>query len=112
MKKLLSILVLGVLFLGCEKGVEVSQEEVNKRGPKLYKECAWCHGDKGNKAALGVSKKIDTFTKDELRTALLGYQDGTYGGKSKKRMQVQVEGLSKKDIEILSVYISSTFHKK
>ncbi len=74
-------------------------------GADLYKKCAACHGQNGEKAALGKSKLINTLNKDEIVTALKGYKDGTYGGSMKALMKGQVASYSDADIEKVAEYI-------
>lgn len=74
-------------------------------GADLYKKCAACHGQNGEKAALGKSKLINAMNKDEIVTALKGYKDGTYGGSMKALMKGQVASYSDADIETVSEYI-------
>jgi len=55
---------------------------------QLYaKKCAKCHGKDGSKtsgASGGVMLKGQSA--EELKTKLMGYKDGSYGGKKKKTM--------------------------
>ncbi len=74
-------------------------------GAALYKKCAGCHGAKGEKQALGKSKIIGGVAAAETEKALLGYQDGSYGGVMKGLMKGQVAGMSGDDIKALSTYI-------
>ncbi len=74
-------------------------------GADLYKKCAACHGQNGEKAALGKSKLVNTMNKDEIVTALKGYKDGTYGGSMKALMKGQVASYSDADIEKVAEYI-------
>ena len=76
-------------------------------GGALYKKCAGCHGDAGEKVALGKSKVIANMTEDELNDAMNGYKKGTYGGPMKGLMKGQVGRLSTDDIASLSAYIST-----
>ncbi|MCH9813413.1 MAG: c-type cytochrome [Epsilonproteobacteria bacterium] len=59
-----------------------------------YKKCAGCHGQKGEKKALGKSKVMSEMTKAEIVASLKGYKDGTYGGAMKGLMKGQVATLS------------------
>lgn len=58
-----------------------------------YDKCVTCHGANGEKAALGKSKIIKDMTKEDLISALKGYQNGTYGGATKGVMAGQVKGM-------------------
>lgn len=74
----------------------------------LYdKKCKSCHGATGEKVAMKVSKVINTFTKDELITALRGYKAGTYGAKKAKVMKSKVKKLSLEEITKLAEYIAA-----
>ncbi len=76
-------------------------------GSELFKKCAACHGTNGEKVALGKSKIIKDLSKDELVAALMGYQNGTYGGAMKALMKGQVATLNTQQIETLAEYISA-----
>jgi len=73
----------------------------------LYKKCSGCHGQVGEKKALGKSKVINEMSEADLVTAMKGYKDGTYGGAMKGLMKGQVAKLSDADIQSLSKTISS-----
>lgn len=64
-----------------------------------YKKCVACHGANGEKVALGKSKIIKDMAKADIESALLGYQNGTYGGAMKGLMVGQVKMLSTADIK-------------
>ena len=74
-------------------------------GATAYKKCASCHGNNGEKVALGKSKIIKDMTKAEIVASLKGYKDGTYGGASKNIMLPQVKDLSDNDIKDISELI-------
>ena len=76
-----------------------------------FKSCAGCHGQSGEKKALGKSKIISNMSKEDIVIALNGYKDGSYGGTMKGLMKGQVIRLSKEDINSLSETIS-TFKNK
>jgi len=67
-----------------------------------YSKCIGCHGANGEKVALGKSKIIKDMTKADLESSLLGYQNGTYGGKLKGLMTGQVRNLSAADIKAIA----------
>jgi len=64
--------------------------------------CAGCHGANFEKKAMGVSKVVSDMTKDEIKTALHGYKDGSYGGGMKALMKGQVAGLDDAAIEAIA----------
>ncbi len=64
-----------------------------------YAKCVGCHGVNGEKAALnGKSKILIDMTKAEIKSAMHGYKDGTYGGAMKGLMKGQSMSLSDNDI--------------
>ena len=73
----------------------------------LYKKCAGCHGQHGEKKAMGKSKVIANLSEKDLQTALHGYKDGTYGGAMKGLMKGQVARLSDADMDSLAKYITT-----
>jgi cytochrome c len=75
-------------------------------GEALYKKCASCHGQTGEKAALGKSKIIKDMPEQEIVTALKGYQDGSYGGPMKGLMKGQVASLNAEQIEAIAKHIA------
>ncbi|MDD2790883.1 MAG: c-type cytochrome [Sulfurimonas sp.] len=74
-------------------------------GAALYKKCASCHGQTGEKAALGASKIIKDMSHADFVTALNGYKDGSYGGAKKGIMKGQVTSLDAAQIEALATHI-------
>ena len=71
-----------------------------------YAKCVGCHGANGEKAALnGKSKIIKDMTKEEIKTAMLGYKVGTYGGAMKSLMIAQSKPLSDADIDAIAQMI-------
>ncbi len=96
------ILLFGTVFflLGCsDKPAEV-----------IYKsDCMQCHGKMGLTSALGQSIAIGSMSEKEIKLALHGYQDGTYGGPKKSIMQKHASPLSDSEIEDLSKYISNLY---
>ncbi len=81
-----------------------SQAEADE-GADLFKKCAACHGQQGEKAALGKSKIIKDMTKAEIETALKGYKDGSYGGSSKALMKGQAASLNDAQIKTIAAHI-------
>jgi len=75
-------------------------------GADLFKKCAACHGQQGEKAALGKSKIIKDMSKDQISAALKGYKDGSYGGASKALMKGQVAALNDAQISALAAHIA------
>lgn len=73
----------------------------------LYKPCAGCHGDKGERSALERSKIINQMTKEDFISAMKGYKDGTYGSSMKGLMKVQVKRLSDDEIVKIAEFITN-----
>lgn len=73
---------------------------------ELYNQCAGCHGEKGEKVALGRSKVINLMTTQEIIDALNGYKNNSYGGAMKGLMKVQVKKLTLEEIEQIARFIS------
>ncbi len=97
-------------------GYEIQKEHlqsIKKSGmPEIYSRCMACHGKKGDKKALGRSKKINKLSKEDFIKAIRGYQNATYGGSLKSIMISQVKGLSPEDIESISKYLKLRIAKK
>lgn len=72
---------------------------------ELFKTCAGCHGEKGEKNALGYSDKIQGWAPEKVKKALYGYREGTYGGLMTGVMKKQAENLTEEEIEQLANYI-------
>ncbi|MGB5964600.1 MAG: c-type cytochrome [Sulfurimonadaceae bacterium] len=75
-------------------------------GAALYKKCASCHGNAGEKHALNKSKIINEMSKDEIVTALKGYKDGTYGGPMKALMKGQIAAYDDAQIDTVAAFIA------
>ena len=77
-------------------------------GHSLYAhKCASCHGLTAQKMALNRSQVIAGWDETKITEILKGYQNGTYGSSMKGIMQGQVSTLDDKEIELLSLYIST-----
>ena len=79
-------------------------EASTKNTPAKAQACASCHGNKGEKVALGRSKIMNEMSPKAITEALLGYQNDTYGGTMKAMMQTQVRSLTKEEIEELAAF--------
>lgn len=104
MKQLIFALALCLTF-----GISFAIADGHAPGKELYnKKCAKCHGMDGAKTS-GASggTMLKGQSADEIKEKLLGYQDGTYGGKKKKTMMRLVKKLEKQQIRQLSRYIGS-----
>jgi|LGOV01.1.fsa_nt_gb cytochrome c553 len=98
--KYIVIISVMFLFLGC------FGEPVDAQA--LYKEnCSNCHGKFARKSAFGKSQVISGFTKEEIKNAIIGYQEETYGGSMRTLMRKEVSSLNEEEIDALSLYIST-----
>jgi len=93
---ILKSLVSASLLVGADQGKEV-----------YYQKCVSCHGVNGEKEAIGTSRAINTLSQEEVKNALTGYANDTYGGKFKNLKRGMARTLSKEDIDALSVYIQT-----
>ncbi len=75
-------------------------------GENIYKVCATCHGQNGEKAALNKSQIIKGWSASKVANALHGYKADTYGSSMKGIMKGQASKLSDSDIQAVSEYIS------
>jgi cytochrome c553 len=78
------------------------------KGLPLYKNCAVCHGEKGNTPALQLSGIIAGQDKEKTALQLTAYKNGElnkYG--LGNIMKMQVATLSEEDIKTLAKYIQS-----
>lgn len=77
-------------------------------GSAIYgQKCASCHGAKAEKVALGKSQIIAQLNERQIKDALHGYKNGTYGKDMKALMQGQAKGLNDAQIDALAKYISA-----
>lgn len=60
--------------------------------------CKQCHGYHWEKEALGKSRKIVNMTNEEIKIALSGYKDGSYGGVMKNIMKGHLKDYNEKDL--------------
>lgn len=84
-----------------------SESTDSAKGKGLYLKCAGCHGQNGEKAALGKSQVIKGWDASKVVKALKGYKDGSYGGVMKGVMTGQVNNLSDEEVNALGAYVSS-----
>ena len=77
-------------------------------GAKIFKQCAVCHGEKGHKRSLNVSKHIAGMKKEDVYDALIAYQTGKrnqYGYGS--MMKGQAKKLSDKQKHSVAEYVET-----
>ena len=76
-------------------------------GAALFAKCAGCHGQKGEKAALGKSAVIQGMDAAKLEELIKGYKAGTLNQHGMGAlMNGQVKSLSDEDIKAVAEYIS------
>jgi len=76
-------------------------------GASLYAKCAGCHGQKGEKAALGKSAVIQGQDAAKTEEQLKGYKAGTLDQHGMGTlMKGQVASMSDADIKAVSEYIA------
>lgn len=77
-------------------------------GSALFQKCTACHGQKGEKPALGKSEVIAGWKSDKVLEALQGYKAGTRNTKGMGAlMKGQMAMLSDADMKVLSQYIAT-----
>jgi cytochrome c len=70
------------------------------------KRCAKCHGADGSKSSgMTGGTVLKGQSADAIKTKLIGYQDGSYGGAKKKMMERMVTKLSEEEIAGLATVI-------
>lgn len=76
-------------------------------GSALFQKCAACHGQKGEKAALGKSEVISGWKSDKTLDALKGYKAGTRNTKGMGAlMKGQTAALSDSDMKMIADYVA------
>ncbi len=86
----------------------VCMASASQSGAEIFKKCGICHGDKGQKHSLNITKYIAGMDKDDLVDILQEY-------KAKKRneyglgtmMQGQAAKLSNEEIEAVATFVSN-----
>jgi cytochrome c len=86
-------------------GITVLVMGTNALAEVNTKSCTGCHGADWSKSALGKSKVVANMSKDDIKTALIGYKDGTYGGPMKGVMKGQVARYSNEDLSTITEQI-------
>ena len=76
---------------------------------KVYKQCAMCHGKKGEKIAMKSSPKLNTLTHEQLVTSLKALMDGTSSVLSKylEMHQKKLKKVQTADVDTFADYISA-----
>ncbi|MEA3387273.1 MAG: c-type cytochrome [Patescibacteria group bacterium] len=86
-------------------GASLFASETVATGAASYKKCAGCHGQAGEKKALGKSLIVSKMSNKDIVSALEGYKSGTYGGQMKGIMIGQVKNLTSDDIKLIADFI-------
>ena len=74
--------------------------------PASFGKCVGCHGPKGERAFGSTPNRVPShLTKDQVKTALHGYKDGTYGGAQKMLMKGQALSLTDAQIDEIANYV-------
>lgn len=66
--------------------------------------CMSCHGDFFEKSAMGYSKIVRDMPKEEIKMALNGYLNDSYGGDKKFLMKIQLKRFDNVDNVLKQVY--------
>jgi mono/diheme cytochrome c family protein len=119
-------LLLLLFFVGCSniqapeqsdlQLPEKSNLQVPKQssiGEEIYKDrCVACHGENGEKLALGKSEAIGGWDKEKTEKVFEGYLNNTYGKELKALMKMQIGHMSKERLVQLAEYISTLSGKE
>ena len=77
-------------------------------GKKAYKQCAMCHGKKGEKIAMKSSPKLNALSQGQLATSIKALLDGssTVSSKYLGVHQKKLKKVKPEDVETFAEYIS------
>ena len=77
-------------------------------GKKAYKQCAMCHGKKGEKVAMKSSPKLNALSQEQLVTSIKALLDGssTVSSKYLSVHQKKLKKVKPEDVETFAEYIS------
>ena len=78
---------------------------LQKEGMKLTRECSHCHGGRWQLMTTPNKVAVKDMTKEQIKTALYGYKDKTYGYDMKDVMEAQMDRFTKKQIDTIVEYI-------
>jgi len=77
-------------------------------GKKIFNSrCIGCHGQKGERKALGQSEVIQNFSEEELISALDGYKNQPADDNMEKLMKSQVQKYSDNELRDVAKYVST-----
>jgi len=92
------------LFIGCLVSCSVAFS-LSAADTFNTNSCSGCHGKDFSKSALNKSKIVKDMSNKDIRTALKGYKNGTYGGPMKALMKNQVKKYSDSDLDKIADFI-------
>ena len=77
-------------------------------GKKAYKQCAMCHGKKGEKVAMKSSPKLNALSQEQLVTSIKALLDAssTVSSKYLGVHQKKLKKVKPEDVETFAEYIS------
>ena len=84
------VLLMGQMTVAAEDGAAV-----------FKRQCAGCHGQKAERSTGGTQ----AIHGQDIQKMLIGYKDGSFGGKQKATMQNVVKKLSGDDIKAVSDFV-------
>lgn len=91
--------------------IELEKKNISKNqfndAITIYGKCMSCHGKYGEKAALGKSKIIKNMSYRDIKDALQGYKNGTYGSNMKAIMKAFVNKYTHEQLDLLAKYIAT-----
>ena len=76
-------------------------------GAKIYQKCIACHGEKGEKYAMGQSRRLVNLTANTLVDRLRSYRDAPAKSKTVKIMQAQVKYFDDQHFDVVVAYIKT-----
>lgn len=88
-------------------GINPNQNFNLARGQELYKrQCAHCHGNKGEKKPFGSSRKLSKLSAKQIVDIVGNYaDDASYGGKNKQLMRPAAMRVSHRDLGDIVAYL-------
>ena len=72
---------------------------------KIHQSCAQCHGADYTTQAMGVGQVVADMSLQEIKKTMIGYKDGTYGGRMQALMAAHVKDYSDDELNEISKYV-------
>lgn len=110
--KIISLIKNDFLSKNPNVSMEISQDQNLQNFDINIDSCTSCHGYDFDKQALNKSKIISKLSEDQIKEALLGYKDGTYGGAMKSLMKSQVIKYTDDELKEIAKYILKISNQK